>query len=95
MTPAERLAYMLRAADLQYEVNLGAIQSFREIGLMDENTVALEIEAAKAAYDWNIGQAQMDFDLDMGVTKEPPSSRLKAAQKIEGFEGDNGSASNA
>lgn len=94
MTPAERFAYMVRAADLQLEATLNAIASLREMGLLSEDQVTSDLKHAHDTHDWNIGQAQMDFDLDMGVTVEPPSTRLRKV-KLSGFEGDNGSASHA
>lgn len=85
MTPAERLAHTLRAADVQYEATLNAIQSLRELGLMTEAQVESDLASAKEALDWNIGQAEMDFALDMGVTHEPSRT----------VRGDNGSSTHA
>lgn len=89
MTPADRMAHMLRAAHIQYDATLSAIQSLHELGLMIEAQVESDLASAKEALDWNIGQAEMDFALDTGVTHEP--SRTVRG----GFAGDNGSATNA
>ena len=94
MSPADRLNYIIEESErmLQWAYDQ-AQMAFDVHG--DSRRLAREIDDAEQAHRLNLAVAHVEFELEAGTPQEPPVPMFRAPVKLTGFDGDNGSRSNA